>query len=111
MTVLCNSKIMKVLKQKIQNRRRQRDKVTRSLEEVSQSSHNDSSSQVSVNNDWQNWVVLNGSDTSKDEDIHVIGKAIGVSFKGSSHNKFSVLSRPKKLYSGPVLTPVVDGGV
>jgi hypothetical protein len=49
--VLHNSKILKVLKQNIQNRKRLREKVTRSLEEVNKSSFNESSSSASVNND------------------------------------------------------------
>jgi len=109
MQVLHNSKIMKVLKQKIWNRRRQRERVTRSLELVSQNSNKESSSMATVNNGWQNWVVLRGSEETKAEDIQVIGKAIGVSFKENIHNKFSVLSRPRNIMVGPVLTPVEDG--
>jgi hypothetical protein len=99
---------MKVLKQKIQNRRRQRERVTRSLEVASLKSQNESSSSGSVNNDWSNWVALNGSDVAKAADAKCIGKVIGVSFKGDCHNKFSVLSRQKNVDVGPVLMPVVD---
>lgn len=109
MKVLRKSKIMKVLKQKIQNRRRQRERVTRSLEAVSLNSLNESSSLGSVNNDWMNWVTLNGDEESKASNVQSIGKVIGVSFKGSCHNKFSVLSRHKSVDLGPVLMPVVVG--
>jgi predicted aminopeptidase len=57
MKVLRNSKEMKVLKQKIRHRRRQREKVTRSLEVPSESSNNVSVSTASMNNDWQNWCL------------------------------------------------------
>jgi hypothetical protein len=45
------------------------------------------------------------------KDIHDFGKTIGVSYKATSNNRFNVLSRPKKVIMGPVLTPVgVEGG-
>jgi len=109
MKVLRNSKFLKVLKQKIWNRGRQKARVTRSLEAASHSSTNESSSLASVNNDWKNWVVLHGSEATKAANVQCIGKAIGVSFKGSFHNKFSVLSCHKNVDLGPVLTSVVDG--
>jgi tRNA A37 methylthiotransferase MiaB len=109
MKVLQSSKIMKELKQKIRNRRRQRERVTRSLEVVSQNSNKESSSTASVN-DWQNWVVLRGSEETKAADIQNIGKAIGVFVTESTYNKFSVLSRPRTSGVGPVLMPVEDGG-
>jgi len=108
MKVLRKSKIMNVLKQKIQNRRRQRERVTRSLEAVNVNSLNESSSLVSVNNDWSNWAALNGSEVSKAADAQCIGKTLGVSFKGNCHNKFSVLSWYKNVELGPVLTSMAD---
>ena len=117
MKVLQGSKELKVLNQKILKRRRQMERVTRSLEGVHQSSKSQETSSASVNNDWTNWVALNGSDASKATDIQAIGKTIEISFKGSTQNKFSVLVRPKGAMVGPVLTPVeaeegvVDGGV
>ena len=62
-------------------------------------------------------MALNGSDESKAADIQAIGKAISISFKGTTHNKFSALARPRGVTDGPVLTPVeveegeVGGGV
>jgi len=117
MKVLQGSKELKVLNQKIRKRRRQRERVTRSLEVIHQSTKSQSTSSASVNNDWTNWVALNGSDESKAADIQAIGKTICISFKGTNHNTFSVLARPKGVTAGPVLTPVeveegvVDGGV
>jgi len=78
---------------------------------ASQNSLNESSSVVSVNNNWKNWVALNGSEVSKAVDVQCIGKTIGASFKGSCHNKFSVLTRQKNVESGHVLMHVVDGRV
>ena len=108
MRVLRKSKITKVLKQKIQNRRLQRDRATRSLEAAHVNSLNESSSLGSANNDWSNWVALNGSEASKAVDAQCIGKTLGVTFLGECHNKFSVLSRSKKVEQGPVLTPSAD---
>lgn len=108
--MLKDSKVMKVLKQKIRNRPRRRERVTKSLEEVHQISSNDSSSTVFVNNDWINWVALKGGEEAKADDIHDIGKTVGVSFKRTTHNKFVVLSRSKKVEGGPVLMSVVHEG-
>jgi len=116
MKVLQGSKALKVLNQKVQKRRRQRERVTRSLDVIPQSSKSQSTSSASVNNDWTNWVALNGSDESKVADVQAIGKTLGISFTGTDHNTFSVLARPKGVTPGPVLNPVevvegvVDGG-
>jgi len=107
--VLHNSKILRVLKQNIRNRKRLREKVTRSLEQVHKSSLNESSSSASVHNDWKHWAVLHGNEETKAADVQDIGTSIGVSFKGSNHNNFSVLSRMKKVELGSVLTPVLEG--
>lgn len=106
--ILRHSKEMKHLKQKIRNRRRKRAKVTQSLEEFPNSSNNETSSMALVNNDWQSWVTLKGDDKTKEANILDIGKTIGVSFSGTNHNKFSVLSRSKKVGDGPVLMLVRD---
>lgn len=108
--MLRKSKVLKSLKQKISNRRRQRERITKSLEEVKQNSNNDSSE--SVNNDWLNWVALKGNEESRAEDIEDVGRIISVSFTKTNHNKFSILSQPKNKVFGPVLEPVRDvGGV
>jgi len=66
---------MKVLKNKIRKRQRQREKVTKSLEVGNQRSSNESSS-ASVNNDWKNWVVLRGKEEVVADDIWGIGKVL-----------------------------------
>lgn len=117
MKVLQGSTGLKALNQKILQRRRQRERVTRSLEVAPQSPKSQSTSSAFVNKDWTHWVALNGSDESKAADIQALGRAIGITFKGTTHNKFSVLARQRGATDGPVLTPVeveegvVDGGV
>ncbi|MCI92718.1 sulfate transporter, partial [Trifolium medium] len=51
------------------------------------------SSQESVNKDWENWVVMHGTEKVAVEDVWGIGKAIGVKFNGDDANLFRVLSR------------------
>jgi len=63
-----------------------------------------------MTNDWTNWIALKGSEEVKKDDINDIGKIIGVSFNGTTHNKFTVLSRSKRVEKGLVLTSVVDEG-
>jgi hypothetical protein len=117
MKALKDTNVMKVVKQKIRDRQRQRARVTRSLEEVPHNFSNGFSNAVSMNNDWMHWVTLKGSEEATVIDIQDFGKTIGVSFKASCNNRFDVLSRPKKVVMGPVLTPVgfeegeVDGAV
>lgn len=109
MKVLQNSQSMQVLKQKVRNRKSQREKVSKSLE-VNHNSNNESGSVASVNNDWKNWVVLRGIAKVNEVDIQDIGKVVGVYFEGDVNNKFSVLSRSRKVDFGPILTPVEEGG-
>jgi len=106
MKVLRKSKLMHVSQEKINNRCRLRERVSRSLEAVNVSALNESSSLGSVNNDWSNWVALNGSEASKAADVQCIGKILGVSFPGTCQNNFSVLSRNKNVELGPVLMPI-----
>ena len=63
-----------------------------------------------MTNDWTNWVALKGSEEVKKDDINDIGKIIGVNFNRTTYNKFTVLSRSKRVEEGPVLTSVVDEG-
>jgi len=49
-------------------------------------------SQVSVNNDWMNWLVLHGNKNKAVNDVCEIGKAMGLKFKGDNNNMFDVLS-------------------
>jgi hypothetical protein len=109
MKVMMDSKVMRVLMKKIHNRRRRRERVTKSLEEVHEISSNDSSNATSGNNDWLNWVTLKGGEEGKEGNIQDIGKSLGVSFKGTMHNNFAVLARSRKVEGGPVLTMVEHG--
>jgi len=51
-----------------------------------------SGSQVSMNNDWTNWLVLHGNDKTLSDDVRGMGKVMGLNFKGDKNNKFDVLS-------------------
>jgi hypothetical protein len=84
MKVLKNSDVMKTLKQQIRKHQRLRKQVTKSAEVAPVGSSNESFSSVSVNNDWQNWVVLRGSEKATTEDVEGIGKVIEVSFPGET---------------------------
>ena len=73
----------------------------------------EATSSTFVNNDWINLVALRGKDGVASDDIQELGKAIGVSFQGNSHNMFNVLSRSKHVPKGPaeVSEEVVLGAV
>ena len=49
-------------------------------------------SQTSVNNDWNNWLVLHGNDKVATEDVCSIGRTIGLNFSGDNYNMFDILS-------------------
>jgi len=49
-------------------------------------------SQSSVNNDWENLLVLNTNKKTTVDDVCDIGKKIGLKFEGDKNNKFDVLS-------------------
>jgi hypothetical protein len=87
--------VLHVLKRRVR-KRNVKEGVTRSVEVISKSIFEGTSSASSVNNDWKNWVVLRGNEEVEVEDVRGLGKAIGVNFKGDSHNRFSVLSRMGK---------------
>jgi len=53
-------------------------------------------SQSSVNNDWENWLVLHGIDRVAQEDVTGIGKEIGLKFSGDDNNMFDVLSTVRR---------------
>ncbi|GAU45884.1 hypothetical protein TSUD_401090, partial [Trifolium subterraneum] len=56
----------------------------------------DNPSSSSAKNDWENWVVMQGTDQIAVEDVCDMGKAIGVKFKGDNANIFNILSRRVK---------------
>lgn len=87
--------VLHELKRRIR-KRHDKARVSRSVELVTKGISERASSSSSVNNDWKNWVVLKGNEEVEVEDVRGLGKAIGVNFKGESHNMFSVLSRVKK---------------
>ena len=49
-------------------------------------------SQTSVNNDWNNWLMLHGNDKVRSEDVCDIGRAVGLNFTRDKNNMFDVLS-------------------
>jgi len=49
-------------------------------------------SQTSVNNDWNNWLVLHGNDKVMSDDVCEIGRTVGLKFSGDKNNMFDVLS-------------------
>ncbi|MCH85382.1 DUF4283 domain protein, partial [Trifolium medium] len=53
-------------------------------------------SSSSGNNDWKNWVAIQGNDQMAVDDVRGIGNAIGVKIKGDNVNMFNVLSRAGK---------------
>lgn len=53
-------------------------------------------SQSSVNNDWENWLVLHGTHRVAQEDVMGIGKEIGLKFGGDNNNMFDVLSSVRR---------------
>ncbi|GAU25531.1 hypothetical protein TSUD_280160 [Trifolium subterraneum] len=55
-------------------------------------SSDESSSSISVNNDWKHWVVMQGDERAAEDDVQGFGER----FKGDSENKFSVFSRTGK---------------
>jgi hypothetical protein len=55
-------------------------------------SSSQSGSQASVNNDWTHWLVLQGSDKVRSEDVRGIREKVGLNFKGDKNNMFDVLS-------------------
>jgi len=87
--------VLHVLKRRV-GKRHVKGGVTRSVEVISKSVSDGTSSASSVNNDWKNLVVLRGNEEVEVEDVRGMGKAIRLNFKGDSHNRFNVLSRVGK---------------
>ncbi|PNX64490.1 hypothetical protein L195_g054045, partial [Trifolium pratense] len=68
--------VLKVLKKNVR-RRRGGDEVNRSCSMSRRFSSDKSSSSPSVNNDWQNWVAMQGTEQMAVDDVWGIGKSIG----------------------------------
>jgi len=58
----------------------------------SQTISSKSTSQTSVNKEWNNWLVLHGNDKVTSEDVCEIGRTVGLKFNGDKNNMFDVLS-------------------
>ncbi|KAK2455218.1 hypothetical protein QL285_002693 [Trifolium repens] len=84
--------VMRILK-KNARRRRNRGKDNQSCGVVLQTSSEGVTTSSSVNNDWKNWVALQGNYRVVEDDVMNIGNIIGVSFAGDMTNIFSVLSK------------------
>ena len=59
---------------------------------TSQAASSNCTSQTSVNNDWNNWLVLHGNENVRSEDVRDIGRTIGLNFTGENNNMFQVLA-------------------
>ncbi|MCI81338.1 endonuclease/exonuclease/phosphatase family protein, partial [Trifolium medium] len=60
--------VLKILKKEVR-RRRGGSRATKSVEVVKQVSSDSGSSQASVNKDWENWVVMHGTEKVAVEDV------------------------------------------
>lgn len=47
----------------------------------------------SVDQDWENWVILHGNSNMVKEDIKVIGKKVGIKYQCDTSNSFNLLTR------------------
>ena len=59
---------------------------------ASKAASSNCNSQTSVNNDWNNWLVLHGNENVRSEDVRDIGRTIGLNFTGENNNMFQVLA-------------------
>jgi hypothetical protein len=88
--------VLKILMKKV-HRRRGVNKSDVLTDAIRKGSHvSESSSSVSVNNGWKNWVVLQGKDEVVKEDVNCFGKSLGVKLYNDKSNQFRVLSRGRK---------------
>ncbi|GAU12613.1 hypothetical protein TSUD_132230 [Trifolium subterraneum] len=84
------SEVLKILSKSVRRRRGGKGLNQSGVASI-QASSEESSASASVNNDWKNWVVMQGNDQVPEDDVRAIGKSIGVEFKGASENRYSVL--------------------
>ena len=71
---------------------KQRRAVSGTSKATSKAVSSNCASQTSVNNDWNNWLVLHGNEMVRSEDVRDIGRTVGLNFNGDKNNKFDVLS-------------------
>ena len=50
-------------------------------------------SNSSVNNDWENWVILHGKSQMVVDDVKAIGKTVGLKFNSDTVNSFNMLTK------------------
>ena len=74
------------------SRKRKAISRTSKAKVMSKSVSSKSTSQSSVNKDWNNWLVLHGNDKVTSDDVCDIGRTIGLNFNGDKNNPFDVLS-------------------
>jgi hypothetical protein len=74
-------------------KRRPRGVASRPSKTGSRESADVATSSSSVNNDWKHWVAMQGNATMVEEDVREVGKVVGATFRGTSTNMFSVLSK------------------
>ncbi|MCH79613.1 cysteine-rich receptor-like protein kinase, partial [Trifolium medium] len=81
------AEVLKILKKEVRKRRGRLENKN-SVKSVHPSSSNSGSSSVSVNKDWEHWVVMHGNERVVKEDVRGIGKTIGVRYSGADSNMF-----------------------
>jgi PIN domain nuclease of toxin-antitoxin system len=84
--------VMHIL-QKNARRRKNRRVASHSSNTGSRDSVEGTTSSSSVNNDWKNWVAMQGNERAVEDDVLEVGNAVGATFKGDKANMFSVLSK------------------
>ncbi|GAU45931.1 hypothetical protein TSUD_100080 [Trifolium subterraneum] len=84
--------VLKVLTKSVSSRKGQKG-INGSCEVFNQNSTGDIPSSSSAKNEWENWVVMQGTDQIALDDVYDLGKSIEVKFKGDNANMFDILSR------------------
>jgi hypothetical protein len=101
--------VMRILR-KHGRRRKKRGSAKQPGPGGSQVSSEGGTTSASANNDWENWVAMQGSDDAGVADVMEVGKYIGVTFNGDKENMFSALSKPRKDKLATACPPS-EGGV
>ena len=80
-----------------QKRKRKEGAVKHQTKATNVSTSNSSNkSSSSVNNDWENWVLLHGKKEELAADVRDLGKVVGVKFQCDSSNSFNLLTRERR---------------
>lgn len=96
-------KVLKVLK------KRNRKKFARSQDSIQLSNSN--SSNVSVNKEWEHWIVLHDKKENVAEDVRDIGKTLGVNVKGDSNIGLSLLTKEGRKELRAVRGSLMEAGM